>query len=167
MKTLYENTKCTEQVNGLQSDRFDVNTGVQQGAIASPVLFNFAIDWVMKKAVAKCLLDNLKLASPLEIVKLRIWIVLMILLFLHSTPMTCSTLLIRLSSFVQCLVFISTLTKVKSSQYVHNPHGSIYKVWKLRICGASAIWVALSLLITFANKKFFPECVWRKVHSRS
>jgi hypothetical protein len=71
MKTLYENTKCTEQVNGLQSDRFDVNTGVQQGAIASPVLFNFTIDWVMKKAVAKCLLDNLKLASPLEIVKLQ------------------------------------------------------------------------------------------------
>jgi hypothetical protein len=61
IKALYENTKCTEQVNGLQSDSFDVNTGVRQGAIASPVLFNFAIDWVMKKAVAKSHLDNRKI----------------------------------------------------------------------------------------------------------
>jgi hypothetical protein len=65
MKALYENTKCTEQVNGLQSDSFDVNTGVRQGAIASPVLFNFAIDWVMKKAVAKCHLDNRKIGISL------------------------------------------------------------------------------------------------------
>jgi hypothetical protein len=35
-----------------------VNTGVRQGAIAYTVLFNFAIDWVMQKAVAKCALQN-------------------------------------------------------------------------------------------------------------
>jgi hypothetical protein len=42
-----------------------VNTGVQQGAIVSPVLFNFAIDWVMKKAVAKFHLDNRKIVISL------------------------------------------------------------------------------------------------------
>ena len=39
--------------SSLQKD-FPVDTGVRQGAIASPVLFNFAIDWVMRQAVASC-----------------------------------------------------------------------------------------------------------------
>jgi hypothetical protein len=49
MKEMYENTKCTVQVNGFQSKKFDVNTGVRQGDIALAVLFNFSIDWVMKR----------------------------------------------------------------------------------------------------------------------
>ena len=41
-------------VNGRDSGAFSVNTGVKQGAISSPVLFNFAINWVMHKAVESC-----------------------------------------------------------------------------------------------------------------
>ena len=46
-RALYFNTKCTVRVNGKDSAPFSVNTGVRQGAIASPVLFNFTIDWVI------------------------------------------------------------------------------------------------------------------------
>ena len=38
-------------VNNQHSADFSVDTGVRQGAIASPVLFNFAIDWVMRQVV--------------------------------------------------------------------------------------------------------------------
>ena len=54
LKALYDDTKCTVRIDGRDSTAFNVNTGVRQGAIASPVLFNFAIDWVMKQAVSTC-----------------------------------------------------------------------------------------------------------------
>ena len=54
LKALYNNTRCAVRVNGKDSADFSVDTGVRQGAIASTVLFNFAIDWVMRQAVASC-----------------------------------------------------------------------------------------------------------------
>ena len=45
------------KVNGKTSAVFPVNTGVRQGAIASPILFNFIIDWVMRHAISTCI-DN-------------------------------------------------------------------------------------------------------------
>ena len=53
-KAVYDNTRCTIRVNGKGSADFSVDTGVRQGAIASPVLFNFAIDWVLRQAIASC-----------------------------------------------------------------------------------------------------------------
>ena len=54
IKALYHDTKCTVRIDGKDSTAFNVNAGVRQGAIASPILFNFAIDWVMKQVVASC-----------------------------------------------------------------------------------------------------------------
>jgi hypothetical protein len=58
LKALYENTKCSVRINRLCSENLFVNTRVRQGAIASPVLFNFAIDLVRQKTVAKCALQS-------------------------------------------------------------------------------------------------------------
>jgi len=64
-KALYDNTRCAVRVNDKLSEDFKVNTGVRQGAIASPVLFNFVIDWVMRKAVESCTRNNRKVGISL------------------------------------------------------------------------------------------------------
>ena len=40
LKSLYENVKCTVRVNGVHSEWFDVNTGLKQGCVLSPLFFN-------------------------------------------------------------------------------------------------------------------------------
>ncbi|KAA3669782.1 uncharacterized protein DEA37_0001131, partial [Paragonimus westermani] len=55
LKGMYNHTQSKVRVNGRDSTAFPVHTGVRQGAIASPVLFNFCIDWVMHKAVESCM----------------------------------------------------------------------------------------------------------------
>jgi hypothetical protein len=54
LQALYVNTKCVVRVKEKDSPTFAVSAGVRQGAIGSPVLFNFAIDWVMQKSVERC-----------------------------------------------------------------------------------------------------------------
>jgi hypothetical protein len=48
---------------------FFVNTRVRPGAIAYTLLFNFAIVWVMQKAVAKCALQNHSVGISLRVHK--------------------------------------------------------------------------------------------------
>ena len=57
---LYNETKCRVRVYGQESKPFTVTTGVRQGAILSPTLFNCCIDWAMKEA-----LDNQDLGIQL------------------------------------------------------------------------------------------------------
>ena len=40
LKSLYEHVQCTVRVNGCYSDWFDVQAGLKQGCILSPLLFN-------------------------------------------------------------------------------------------------------------------------------
>ena len=42
--SLYKNVKCTVRVNGQHTDWFDVNCGLKQGCILSPMLFNLYIN---------------------------------------------------------------------------------------------------------------------------
>ena len=49
LKSLYENVKCTVRINGRQSDWFSVGTGLKQGCILSPLLFNGYINDLVKK----------------------------------------------------------------------------------------------------------------------
>jgi hypothetical protein len=48
---LYQQTLCRVRVYNQQSQPFEIKTGVRQGAISSPMLFNWCIDWVMKTAL--------------------------------------------------------------------------------------------------------------------
>ena len=43
LQSLYKNVECTVRVNGQQTDWFDVNWGLKQGCILSPMLFNLFI----------------------------------------------------------------------------------------------------------------------------
>ena len=49
LKSLYENVKCTVRINGRQSDWFSVGTGLKQGCILSPLLFNKYINDLVKE----------------------------------------------------------------------------------------------------------------------
>ena len=49
LKSLYKNVKCTVRINGRQSDWFSVGTGLKQGCILSPLLFNGYINDLVKK----------------------------------------------------------------------------------------------------------------------
>jgi sorting nexin-29 len=54
LQALYKNTNAVVRVNGRCSPGFSIDSGVRQGALTSPVLFNFAIDWVLSWAVERC-----------------------------------------------------------------------------------------------------------------
>ena len=50
LKALYNRSSSCVRVFGGNSQFFDINSGVRQGCVISPTLFNFAIDYVMAKA---------------------------------------------------------------------------------------------------------------------
>lgn len=47
IRALYEEFKCRVVHNNSLTEAFDVQTGVRQGCILSPILFSLAIDWLM------------------------------------------------------------------------------------------------------------------------
>ena len=50
MVKFYESFKCAVALNNnMQTNWFDINSGVRQGDILSPMLFLIAIDWVMRR----------------------------------------------------------------------------------------------------------------------
>ena len=48
LKTYYEYCKATIRVMGEDTEAFNVDSGVKQGYILSPVLFNYCTDSVLK-----------------------------------------------------------------------------------------------------------------------
>ena len=44
LQSLYEHVTCTVRINGVQSDIFEVKTGLKQGCILSPQLFNMFVN---------------------------------------------------------------------------------------------------------------------------
>ena len=51
IQSLYRDTSCRVIQNSDLSDPFEVNTGVRQGCLLSPLIFSLVIDWVMKKSM--------------------------------------------------------------------------------------------------------------------
>ena len=49
IQKLYEESSSAVRVNGDTSSWFQVETGVRQGCILSPLLFAIAIDWVLRR----------------------------------------------------------------------------------------------------------------------
>ena len=48
----YDGTSCRVKVQGEKSSPFEVKSGVRQGCVLSPLLFNVVIDWIMNKSLA-------------------------------------------------------------------------------------------------------------------
>ena len=57
---LYSCTRSSVRVYGRLTESFSVRTGVRQGAITSPTIFNYAVDWVLVMAVRACEEENLQ-----------------------------------------------------------------------------------------------------------
>ena len=51
MNSLYENTRAQVRVNGVLSEHLSLKTGVKQGCVLSPLLFNIFIDWVVRRVM--------------------------------------------------------------------------------------------------------------------
>ena len=52
LRALYARTSCVVRAYGELSAPIDIATGVRQGALLSPLLFNCAIDWVLRTALS-------------------------------------------------------------------------------------------------------------------
>lgn len=51
IQAYYNRTRACVRAYSETSDQFDISTGVRQGCILSPTLFNYAVDYVMKNAL--------------------------------------------------------------------------------------------------------------------
>ena len=49
LNNLYENTQAQVRVNGTLSECLALKTGVKQGCVLSPLLFNIFMDWVVRR----------------------------------------------------------------------------------------------------------------------
>ena len=54
LKSLYSGRRSWVRVSGELSRSFEIKTGVKQGCIISPCLFNIILDWVLAKATKDC-----------------------------------------------------------------------------------------------------------------
>ena len=52
LKAYYKHCKSTVRVLGEETEPFNVESGVKQGCILSPVLFNYCIDWILESALS-------------------------------------------------------------------------------------------------------------------
>ena len=58
LQLLYKDSKARVRINGELSDPFDIETGVQQGGILSPILFNVFFDFVMHQVLDRMVALN-------------------------------------------------------------------------------------------------------------
>ena len=62
LKMLHNNSKAKVRINGQLSDSFDIETGVMQGEIPSPFLFNVFFDFIIRKVLEEAGIGGIKLA---------------------------------------------------------------------------------------------------------
>jgi hypothetical protein len=62
LQLLYKNSKAQVRINGELSDSFDIETGVMQGGIPSPILFNVLLDFIMRKVIEEAGVSGVMLA---------------------------------------------------------------------------------------------------------
>ena len=53
IQELYEASSCQVIHNGKLSETFEMNTGVRQGCLLSPMIFIMVVDWIMREVVSQ------------------------------------------------------------------------------------------------------------------
>ena len=51
LMSLYDNTTARVRVNGSLSEHLSLKTGVKQGCVLSPLLFNIFMDWMIRSLI--------------------------------------------------------------------------------------------------------------------
>jgi hypothetical protein len=59
-KMLYKNSIAKVKINGELSESFEMNTGVMQGGIPSPLLFNILFDFIIRKVIDEAAVSGVK-----------------------------------------------------------------------------------------------------------
>jgi len=62
LKLLHSKTKAQVRIGGKLSEAFEIETGVMQGGIISPMLFNIFFDYVIRKVIDEAGINGIKLA---------------------------------------------------------------------------------------------------------
>jgi hypothetical protein len=60
LKMLYKDSKAQVKINDEKSDSFDIKTGVMQGGIPSPILFNILFDFIIKRTIDEAAVSGIK-----------------------------------------------------------------------------------------------------------
>ncbi|CAM4769447.1 unnamed protein product [Rotaria magnacalcarata] len=60
LRMLYKDSKAKGKINGELSDSFEIKTGVMQGGIPSPMLFNILFDFVIRKVIEEANIAGVK-----------------------------------------------------------------------------------------------------------
>jgi hypothetical protein len=60
LKMLYKHSIAKVRKNGELSDSFEMNTGVMQGGIPSPILFNILFDFIIRKVINEAAISGVK-----------------------------------------------------------------------------------------------------------
>ncbi|CAF1437436.1 unnamed protein product [Adineta ricciae] len=60
LKMLYKDSIAKVKINGEMSDSFEMNTGVMQGGIPSPILFNILFDFIIKEVISEAAISGVK-----------------------------------------------------------------------------------------------------------
>jgi hypothetical protein len=60
LKMLYKDSIAKVKINGEMSDSFEMNTGVMQGGIPSPILFNILFDFIIRKVINEAAVSGVK-----------------------------------------------------------------------------------------------------------
>ena len=68
LKSLYRSVQCSVRVNGIDSERFNVTTGLRQGCILSPLLFNLLSNDIIQELISD---PEVKLQQMLH--RLNLW----------------------------------------------------------------------------------------------
>jgi hypothetical protein len=62
LELLHSKTKARVRINGELSESFEIETGLMQGGIISPMLFNIVFDYVIRKVIEEAGINGIKLA---------------------------------------------------------------------------------------------------------
>src|SRR5678815_2512593 len=49
IKSMYDDSEACVRINGVKSDWFSINSGMRQGCVMSPYLFNLYMDGILKE----------------------------------------------------------------------------------------------------------------------